>query len=498
MPEFECDEEMIRSINEKIDTSYQSRLSELLELTIKKVEDLTELEKISKAILKNHGYYETSKHRYPDCEQYVNHQLMELRKSYAKVHEKIANSVGFIKIKSRDHRMNIKFYQAGHLMHAFENYLEINRYQKEIGEISRNSTVEGIATTFPPPPYHKVLDLIHKTERLVDEIAVYHHSNHNFERAYNYYYILGDLFIKEAFFLSQFDMAFSFIKEMVAYSLLKAGKAFYRCHHAINDVYLTTMFGPPVNPNMTSSIPDVFDIGTAMPQAQLISLKCFDQAKEYFRQVGMKQEYLECRNFQYELREERNDFEQNIVKLFHDISRSMVQSQPPFVKAVGSTGNIREEYIRDYFKSHVQVMTEEIVYAESLQTVGRTDLMISSKDHSGRIRNAISEFKIWAQVCSGDHSYKNVINQLRKYVTEFEAFGIIIMINRNKGGIKNKYIEKIIRRDRLYIDGSVVEESLPGSEFFYLKSNHKFSGNDDKEITIYHMILNVRSLLDRS
>ena len=85
---------------------------------------------------------------------------------------------------------------------------------------------------------------------------------------------------------------------------------------------------------------------------------------------------------------------------------------------------------------------------------------------------------------------------MRKYVTQFEVFGIIVMINRYKHGIHEKYKDKIIERDSLYVDGSCHEESFPGSIFHFFKSKHNLMSGDEKTITIYHIILNVRSLFE--
>jgi hypothetical protein len=50
--------------------------------------------------------------------------------------------------------------------------------------------------------------------------------------------------------------------------------------------------------------------------------------------------------------------------------------------------------------------------------------------------------KVWSR-----NDYREVINQLMKYLTDFQPFGVIFMVNPNKSSIVDKYSQKTNRKD---------------------------------------------------
>jgi hypothetical protein len=136
------------------------------------------------------------------------------------------------------------------------------------------------------------------------------------------------------------------------------------------------------------------------------------------------------------------------------------------------------------------VVINEVAVAESLKCNGETDLILFGKDNFRNILESVSEFKVWPR-----NDYKESINQIKSYLTDFESFGIIVMISEGKDSIAKKYKEEIIDKDELLVPDSFEKLSFAGFEYFKTKS---FSDQSKtKEMPLYHIILNAGKLLDK-
>ena len=191
-------------------------------------------------------------------------------------------------------------------------------------------------------------------------------------------------------------------EEDIAFLYYNAGKAFFRCYDIIEDKYIITHYTTPISSNLQSNISDVFNTGKVMQSPEKLAIYSFEKAKELFRIAGNRKYYLESRDFLYELKSKTNDFEYNISRLFVEISKTLVKNVPPFFKILKNYEKIKEEYIRDYFMSHVNLMIEDISVAENLKTRGRSDLTIFEKNNLGR-KTTGNRGKMIQQFTYADH-----------------------------------------------------------------------------------------------
>lgn len=220
-----------------------------------------------------------------------------------------------------------------------------------------------------------------------------------------------------------------------------------------------------------------------------LSIKSFEKAKQYLLNSGSKYLYLECKRLLEELKKLNNDFEYIITKLTLDIAKQFLESQNYITGNLKKSNDIEEKDVRDYFKSHINIVKNEIAVAESVRTIGYSDIVVSGKDFSSYNPKAIFELKVW-----GRNDYKNIANQLKSYFTDFEKFGIIIMINPNKTSIKKKYIQEIIENDPLYVKDTL-DDIFPEIGLVNLESKYYIDENKSETIKIYHYILNIYNLV---
>lgn len=482
--------ELDNSIENTIDESYIDELNDLICRDELPLEDIKKLSNISKIVWKNHCNVDLLQSTNPQTEQKYEENSLEYLKLYSEIEEKIGFFLENIKPTSKSHNCRLKAAVANAYLKSLQCYFD---YLQKTG-VKSNVSEEIFERVVceDESPYYKVKKHLLKVEAIYDELSVHYISKNEYKYAHNYYHFLGEILIKEIYYSSLINDHFLYDRQYIAFLYYNAGKAFFRCYGIIEDKYIIIHYATPLSSNLRSNIPDVFNTGNVMQSPEKLAIYSFEKAKELFRITGNRKYYLESRELLYKLKSKTNDFEYNISRLFIEISKNLVKNVPPFFKIQNDHKKIKEEYFRDYFMSHINLMIEDISVAENLKTRGRSDLTIFGKNNIGGIQEAIVEFKIWGRNANHEqHSYKNVLNQLRMYMSDFEQFGIVVMINTNKSSIKDKYIE-IVKNDTLFADD--LEEPYSESAFINLRSRH-FSKNDkEKTINIYHFILNTRNL----
>lgn len=501
----------------KIDESYAEKLDELIGKKDLTLEEINALEEISKQVWKNRCSAASLKSRLkyenPTLSDDYEGKELDFLKLYSEISEHIGASLEKIKPTSRSHYLHLKvvasekyitslqcrfeFLQAKNIKSELSNKLHSiaeKETDTEVEIINSDVKTGCLVIEETDSPYYKVKKLLKYVEVIYDDLALCYLSGNYTHEAYEYYYFLGEVLTKEIYYSNILNDSFLYDEEEKAFLYRSAGEAFLRAYKAINDKHIVVFYSPPMSRYLHSNISNVFGTENIIQPPEQLSIFCFEIAKELFRAMGYKKYYLEARDKLYELKAETNDFEFNISRLFVEISKIFVKNKAPFLKMLDGPENIQEEHVRDYFMSHVNLMIEDISVAESLKARGRSDLTIFGKDNFGKILEAIAEFKVWGRNASSkDHSYKNVLNQLRIYMSDFEEFGIVVMINRNKSSIKDKYIQNIIKKDKYFTDGSIEEPYSEGA-FINLKSEHYVESDNNKRIKIYHFILNIQSL----
>jgi len=340
-------------------------------------------------------------------------------------------------------------------------------------------------------PFYIVKKYLRNGISLFDEVSADCLAKNDFQNAFLNLSILGELFLHEIYIGKKIEDDFLYSVQTIGELFYNAGESFLRSFRVMKDRYLTTMWVRPMLPPFM--IRDVmqflFQTGRSYIDNDILSVKCFENAKNIFYQTGSRRYYLLSKDKLSELKQEKEDFEYVVSNAFFEISRGFCTNRATFFEYVASRDRIKETSIRDYFLSHIKLLIKWIAVSEEPRLLGRTDLSIHKKDEVG-INCLIAEFKIW-----GRKNYLNVVSQLRGYLTDFERFGIVVMINQNKWSIKEKYIEKIIKKDSLFITDSLREERFHDSNFIYLASKHHTNSNKSKVIDIYHILLDIEPLM---
>lgn len=410
----------------------------------------------------------------------------------SKINEKIAISIERVRPKSEQHVWNIKSKVAIYYLKSLQQHFD---YLQESGITSNlNEEILDRVVSETESPYYNVKELIQKVKRLYDELAVIHLTKNKFEDAHNYYYLLGETIVKEIYYSKLINDDFLYGIDDLADLYYQSGKAFLRSYKLVDDRYIVFHYGDPITDFLRSNIKEVFDTGNVQIPSEDLATISFEIAKSLYKTIGNKARYLESKKYLYDLKSENNDFEYNISLLFKEISKIFVKTRPPFIQLLDDPKKVKEGFIRDYFMSHINLMIEGIAVAENIRTKGFSDLTIFGKDNLDNIQEAIAEFKIWGRNSQDeDHSYKAALKQLRNYMSDFEQFGVVVMINPNKNSIKQKYISKIIENDSLFLDGSIDEPYQEGA-FTNLVSQHFVDDSKEVVINIYHFILNINNL----
>lgn len=500
---------LFKTLEDMIDESYNEKLKELLTKEKLNDEEIIELNNISKKIQTNYGFAENASTicslEDPAFSEESEEKSLAFLKAYSEVKKRIGATYEKTEPKSCSHDSKLKYLVANNYLESLQSefeYLQKKKIKSDIPELQNRyeikteigSEIEIFTVSETDSPYYNVKNLLKKVESIYDELAFYYLSHNYTHEAYSYYYFLGEVLIKEIYIANLLSDDLLYDKEDKAFLYRNAGESFLRAYKAIYDKHIVIFYAPPMSPSLRSNIGDVFGTGNIIQSPEKLSIFCFELAKELFRIVGNKKYYLEARDKLYELKAETNDFEFNISKLFVEISKIFVKNKAPFLKMLDKPTNIKEEYVRDYFLSHVNLMIEDISVAENLRTRGRSDLTIFGKDNFGKVLEVIVEFKVWGRNSTHkDHSYKNVLNQLRIYMSDFEEFGIIVMINPNKSSIKDKYIKNIIENDEYLIENSI-EELYSEGAFVNLKSEHYVENDRSKKMRMHHFILNIQNL----
>ena len=92
------------------------------------------------------------------------------------------------------------------------------------------------------------------------------------------------------------------------------------------------------------------------------------------------------------------------------------------------------------------------------------------------------EFKGW-----WNNDKKEIVSQINQYLTDFDDYGFIFIINDKQKIIKEKYFELIKSDSSNYIKDSI--KPITVDNFKYYRSSHNFGDNAEKEL--FHFIFNI-------
>lgn len=132
------------------------------------------------------------------------------------------------------------------------------------------------------------------------------------------------------------------------------------------------------------------------------------------------------------------------------------------------------DWMRSWLKSNFKNAGTEVPKGK-----GRIDLKITHP----KIGNAIVEFKGW---WNQDKSL--IVQQLYKYLTDFEKTGYLFIVNHTPDDIDAAYRNYITREGTKYIHGSWKKLSFAATDFTYYSSVHKIGS---KTKTLFHFIYHV-------
>jgi hypothetical protein len=142
----------------------------------------------------------------------------------------------------------------------------------------------------------------------------------------------------------------------------------------------------------------------------------------------------------------------------------------------GKTGC--ESEFRDWMETWLKAHFKN-AEPEALKGTGRIDLKVTHP----KIGNAIVEFKGW-----WNHNKTMVVQQIYKYLTDFEKRGYLFMINHTAEDIDPAYRNYITKEGTKYITGSWKKINYGNTDFTYFSSRHKIGA---KTKTLYHFIYHV-------
>lgn len=480
-------------LKEKIVDEWDIKLKELLEKNNSEFtsENLNELEGIGNKIHRlsidvNHLQYSyTNKEEINDKELELKHQIVD-------VNIKLSEVLYQWKPKSEKHYYELLEGSAQKKIIAIQKLFDILQKKSVVSNVLLG--VSNGVVCESQSPYYKIKTMLRNVQTIYDEIAVYYISIKDYKKAHNTYFILGELLIKEIHYARLINDNFLYDEESYGELFYWAGLAFYKGFNVMKNRFILTLWGNPCITYLKSNIDDIFQNSNIQLSMYKLSIKSFENAKQHLLNTGEKYLYLKCKDYLEELKEQNNDFEYIITKLIQNISKQFTENQNYITKQLTKPNKILEGDVRDYFLSHINIVKNEIAVAENIRTIGFSDMTISGKEYSRTNPKAICEFKVWGRNSSGSHSYKDVVNQLKGYLTDFEKFGIIVMINPNKSSIKDKYIEEIINNDNSYVTNSLDNISSE-SDFVNLETQYYVDDTKNRKIKIYHYILNISNLV---
>ncbi|MEA2037414.1 MAG: hypothetical protein U9O94_07935 [Nanoarchaeota archaeon] len=481
-------------IQNKKSDNFDAKLQELLGKNSKEFasDDIKVLEELCEQVWKIHVAVKSKfRHTATSGIQEKNNKLLE---TYADINKKLGEVLLEVKPKSEEQHYLLKRIASDKFIVALQEYFALNQDRNIQSNVLADAHERVVSET--ESPYYKVKELILKVKSAYDEVAVWYISKKDYRNAHNYYYMMGEIIIKEIHYGLEINDAMLYRDIDFSYMFYNAGLAFYRAYKAIKDRYIITHYAAPLSTYLRSNITDIFKNGNVQLPLDQLSIKCFEMAIPYFLKVGHKDFYLKSNDILNELKSKNNDFEKNISDLYLKIIKQFTARTNIVTKSLKKSKDILESDVRDYFLSHINVVIDEIAVAESTRGRGFSDLLVVGKNYRNEIINSIAEFKVWGRNSTGEHAYKNVINQLKGYLSDFENFGIVIMINPNKTSIRTQYISQIINSDSLLVPDSV-DEHHNDFGLINFKSEFYVDNSKTRKVKIYHYILNIYPLCNQ-
>jgi len=338
-------------------------------------------------------------------------------------------------------------------------------------------------------PFYLIKYYIRKVKTIYDEAGTNAIANNQFMRAYTHLHTLGDVILNEIVIAKHINDFMLYDEESIGQLYFDAGEAFFRAYKVIKDKYVTMEVGPVLQEfYIRTAVGDLFPELDHQPYPQETAILCFEKAREIFYRVGNRRRYLMAKDKLAVLKALTEDFEFVLIEDYISVLRIFSKYKAPFLQILNNVKRVKEKYIRDFFLSHLSILVEGFAVAEQIRFYGRSDLVIVKQTQFLQ-KEAIAEFKIW-----GVGNYKKVIAQLRKYLTDFENFGIIVMINTCKTSRKKQYVDKIIRADKLLVPDSIIEKPFEETHFVNFESKHYRDSSKQDTIKIYHFIINLGSI----
>ena len=477
-------------VNEKIKQELEKlgdepKFSDKLE-----IKSISEIENYANALWHSYVQISSLEYQYPDQIEIIKKASLDLLGRYSGINQQIGELLLKLKPKSPEQDNYFKDIAAQKFIIASRklfDFLQGNGVKSDC-LVEEKEGIKSFCST--KSEYHKVRELVNKAESIYEDLAVYYTSKNNYTMAHLYYYLVGELLIKEISYGKRIDDWMMYDSFEFGNIFYWAGLAFMKCYKSLKDKYILTSHGPPSVSFIDSSISEVFSLGNKGLMSEQLAIKSFEAAKPFLLKAGEKIVYAKIQDYLYELKSELNDFEKNVTELFIKISREFLRKNNIVIKK--ASANLLEGDVRDYFLSCANIVMGEIAVAESLKCNGETDLILFGKDNFRNILEGVSEFKVWPR-----NDYKDVIKQIKSYLTDFESFGIIVMINEGKESINNKYKEEIIDQDGLMVSDSFEKLSFGDTRFEYFKTRSFLDESKAKEIPIYHVILNAGNLLNK-
>ena len=180
-----------------------------------------------------------------------------------------------------------------------------------------------------------------------------------------------------------------------------------------------------------------------------------------------------------------SDFQRKFLDGVPRFIHSLQVAPPLFLRnAVERGQSVQEHDFRDEMQRAVSFMCG--ADGEVSRRSGRCDLIL--RESSNDLRSIVGEFKVWPR-----NDYKDVIDQLLGYFTDFEELGFVFMVNENKMAIGERYKEEIISTNRVLVPESLTNAPIVRSiaQFEHYLSLHSLSTG--RHVKVFHFIFNVHS-----
>lgn len=480
-------------IQDKKSENFDENLKTLLEKDEKSFDtkDIKVLEEFEREIWKIYVAVDSLKYEQQNNPE-VKEKTLELLEIYAQINEKLGNILMDIKPKNEEHHFSLLIGASQKYIIALQKKYGILNDQNVKSDLLSNSNGRVVCET--ESPYYEIKKLIGKVKSNYDEVSIWFLLKNDFKNAHHHYYFLGDVILKEIYYGIKINDGMLYSEHDFAFLYYNAGIAFLRGYNAMKEKLITVHYSVPIAAYFKSNISDLFNNGNIVIPINVLSIKCFERAIDLFKKIGNKEFYLKTKDILRGLKSELNNFEQLLLDLYIKISKQFTARSNVVTKSVDEPKKILEGDVRDYFLSHINVVRDELAFAESTRgREGFSDLLVVGKDYRENIINAIAEFKVWGRNSSGEHSYLNVVNQLKSYISDFESFGIVVMINPNQNSIRDTYLQKIINEDSLYVTDSL-DEPYNETGFTNFKTEYYVDDTKTRKIRVYHLILNISNL----